>query len=181
MAFSLEDLKPLADLLLEKGAPLLATALLGPIGGSIANAICPSLAQAFGLTTGASPTELAKAIQADPEADAKLKQVQEEHSELLDWAQKSLDANQAALNVEPSFLGRLYVGGWRPAMGWTGVWTAIYQTLASVRSWPLVPIDHFIGIMGIWSGLAGIRTVEFVKGVARTSLSTIAKKAVRRG
>lgn len=185
MKLDLEPFKPLVGVLLEKGVPLLANAFLPGVGGAVAGIVMPSLVQAFGLSSDATPEIIAKAIQTDPDADAKLKQITEEHSELLDFAQKAIDANQAALAIEPSFWGRLYVGGWRPAMGWSGVFTATYQTVASVRGWALVPIDHFIGIMAVWTGLAGLRGVEFVKGVARTSLSsvaeTVAKKVVKRG
>jgi len=179
MNFDLAEFKPLADLLLEKGAPMLATALLGPLGGTIAGIVCPSLAAAFGLSADASPSAIAAAAAKDDGAADKVAAVEAQHSELLDWAQKAIDANQAALAAEPTFWGRLYVGGWRPAMGWLGV-AVIGREVGyyAMLKGPL-PFETLSLIVGLWCGLAGIRSVEMVRGVARTTLATIAKKAMR--
>jgi hypothetical protein len=99
--------------------------------------------------------------------------VQDAHSELLDFTQKAIDANQNAIALEPSFWGRLFVGGWRPAMGWAGVMTVIYQSFASVGKFPLLPLDMYMTTLGLWGGLAGVRTVETIKGVARTTLTSL--------
>lgn len=176
MNFDLSELKPLADLLILKGAPMLATALLGPVGGTVASAVIPALASMFGLSPDAPPSEIASAVAKDDGAEDKIASVASAHSELLDWAKMAVDANQAALAAEPSFWGRLYVGGWRPAMGWTGVGTTVYQIVASIKGLALVPFDMFSLILALWAGLAGVRSVEMVKGVARTTLSTALRK-----
>lgn len=181
MEINVEALKPFASLLIEKGFPLLAQALLGPVGGSIASVVMPALAKLLGLSDDASVEEVHEALSKDTDASAKLAAVQEQHSELLDMAKLATDANQAALALEPSFWGRLYVGGWRPAMGWTGVFV-IWREIghyAMVKG-PL-PFETLSLIVGLWCGLAGIRGVEMVKGVARNSLATVVKKVVRRG
>lgn len=172
----LEDLKPLADLLLESGVPLLANMLLPGIGGKIANTIVPEIAQAFGLSPGASVNDMTTAIQADPNAQAKLAVIESNHKELLSFAQDSLTANQSALTLEPTFMGRFFVGGWRPAMGWIGVLTAAYQVVASVAHFVLIPVETYGITLGVWAGLAGIRGVEKVHGVARSSMKTVTAK-----
>ncbi|PPQ37058.1 hypothetical protein SAMN06265338_11523 [Rhodoblastus acidophilus] len=179
MSFNLDEFKPLASVLLQQGAPLLARALLGPFGGMIAGAVVPSLVEAFGLPADASPADIATAASKDDSAADKLAAIQAQHQDLLDWAQKAMDANQAALAAEPSFWGRLYVGGWRPAMGWLGV-AVIGREVGyyAMLKGPL-PFETLSLIVGLWCGLAGIRSVEMVRGVARTALATVAKRAVR--
>jgi hypothetical protein len=171
MNFDLDDLKPLADVLLINGVPLLANMFLPGIGGTIASAIVPSIASAFGLTSSASVSDLTTAIQADPNSAAKLAVIQAKHAELLDFAQKSITADQNALTLEPSFWGRMFVGGWRPAMGWIGVVIVSYQTFATLVKISLLPADMFSTILTLWAALAGVRTIETVAGTARTSLT----------
>lgn len=177
MAIELDDLKPLADILLEKGAPILATAVLGPVGGNVAAAVLPKLAEAFNLDPRASAAEIVAAASNDSNASGKVAAVQDAHSELLDVAKAAQDANVSALSLEPSFVGRLYVGGWRPAMGWGGVIALLYQIVASVRGWTPISFDTFATIMSVWAALAGVRGVEMVKGVARMNLKTKTAKA----
>jgi len=178
MNVALDDLKPIVDLLLTNGVPLLANMLLPGVGGTVAAAVMPSLVQAFGLTPEASVSDLATAIQADPNAAAKLAVLQERHASQLDFSKSAVDANEEAIKLEPSFWGRLFVGGWRPAMGWVGVWAVIYQIVASATKLPLMPIEMFGTVLGLWTGLAGIRAVEAVKGVARSSLSVVHENAI---
>lgn len=175
MSFSLNELKPLADVVLEQGVPLLANIFLPGIGGTIASAIVPSIAAAFGLAPDASPADIAAAVQADPNAAAKLATVQEKHNELLDFAQKTLDANQAEVALEPTFLGRLFVGGWRPAMGWMGVFALAYQMLASLFRFTLLPTDIFAISLGAWTALAGVRGIEMVKGLSAAAPAGFSK------
>lgn len=169
----LEAFKPLADVLLEKGVPLLANMLVPGIGGTIASAVVPSIAEAFGLSSTASPSEVAATVAADPDAVTKLEAVKDKHRELLQFAEQTLTDNQGALALEPTFAGRLFVGGWRPAMGWVGVLSVIYQIFASVLKLTLLPTDIFAIALGAWTALAGVRGIEMVKGVAHTTLSTM--------
>jgi len=175
MNIDLDDLKPLADIILVNGVPLLANLLLPGVGGSIASAVVPSIAAAFGLTPAASVTDLTTAIAADPAAAVKLAAVQDKHAELLNFAKDANDASQAALALEGSFGGRFFVGGWRPAMGWIGVAVVFYQGAASASHLPLLSIEMFGTILALWAGLAGIRGFEKVSGVARDSFAKKAK------
>ena len=63
----------LGESIIKIGAPLLGTAIGGPFGGSIAAIV----AEKFGVNSNV-PDEIKKAIQADPEAAIKLKQIESE-------------------------------------------------------------------------------------------------------
>lgn len=175
MSFNIEDLKPLADMLLEKGVPLLANVFLPGVGGAVASVLMPAIAGAFGLAPDASVGDITTAVQADPNAATKLAEIQDTHTELLAFAQQTLTANQTELALEPTFLGRLFVGGWRPAMGWMGALSLFYQMLASVVGFKLLPFDIYAVSLGAWTALAGVRGIEMVKGLAATAPTTFSK------
>lgn len=71
----------------------------------------------------------------------------------------------------------LFVAGWRPAVGWVGVFTLLYSGIGiSILSWlgaiwglpPLPLIDSTVttNILYGMLGIGGMRTVEKVKEVA---------------
>jgi hypothetical protein len=182
MAFDLSTLEPLAAQLARAGAPILANTL-GTVlpfpANLIAKTVIGSLAAAFGANAD-DPQDLANKIAADPDAAAKLQSVTDEHAtdiaSALDFARLQTDATDRALALEPSFWGRLYVGGARPGMMWVGVFVAIYQIVAAARGGTLIPFDVYAATLATFGALAGVRGYEMVKGVARTSLVAPAAK-----
>ncbi len=182
MPFDISALAPLAEQLAKAGAPILASTL-GTVlpfpANLIAKTIVSSLAAAFGGDAD-DPQELANKIAADPDAAAKLQSVTDQHAtdiaSALDFARLAADENEHALALEPTFAGRLYVGGWRPAFGWIGVAVTAYQIVAPVRGLPPITFDVYAATMATWGALAGIRGIEAVKGVVRTSLAPVRRK-----
>ena len=100
---------------------------------------------------------------------------------------------QIAVNAEEAKSPSLFVSGWRPAVGWVGalalalayipkalVLTAFwcYQAyltysqpgavLPALPAFPDLGVGDVIALLGAILGVAGMRTVEKVKGVART-------------
>jgi len=104
MTISINFLKPLADLV-EKYAPTIASSLFGPVGG-IAVSLIESM---FGIKPNDDP--VAK-IQADPDHDVKLKQLEETHKEALlslkgTLAQVNLQNSESAREREVSIISKL--------------------------------------------------------------------------
>lgn len=104
MTISFNFLKPLADFI-EKEAPTLASSLFGPVGG-IAVSLIESM---FGIKPTDDP--VAK-IQADPDHDIKLKQLEEAHFQALlslkgILAQADVADSESARNREVSIIEKL--------------------------------------------------------------------------
>jgi hypothetical protein len=113
-------------------------------------------------------------------ADAKLK--------LLELAQKGelaqLDADvktaigQMEVNKAEAQTGSLFIGGWRPAVGWVCVAGMAYQFIgAPLLTWvstandlpapPVLDMGDLLTILAGMLGLGSLRTVEKFKGVAK--------------
>jgi hypothetical protein len=76
--------------LVAKAAPLVGTVLGGPVGG-IVGAAGALVGQALGCEP--TPQSVAQAVQADPEAALKLKQLEVNYqSRLITWQEKQMDA-----------------------------------------------------------------------------------------
>lgn len=87
--------------------------------------------------------------------------------------------SQAAVNLEEAKHPSIFVSGWRPAVGWFGVvGLAMQYVVQPVVSWVVVLTGSAIslpeldteGLMALLMsilGVAGLRTVEKVKQVAR--------------
>lgn len=108
----------------------------------------------------------------DPEERAKAEAAL--RADLLQW-----DKNQTDINVEEARNPHIFVGGWRPALGWTCAFAfAFIYVLGPLITWSTtlagypVPLPNFntealmtltLGMLG----LGGLRTLEKMKGVAR--------------
>lgn len=128
-------------------------------------------------------TGLLEKLLPDPKAaaDAKLR--------LLELAQQGelaqLDADmktalgQMDVNKAEAQSGSVFIGGWRPAVGWVCVIGLAYQFLlwpilgwvSGIQHWTLPPELDFgslLTLLGGMLGLGGLRTAEKIKGVARS-------------
>lgn len=93
---------------------------------------------------------------------------------------------QTEVNKVEAASASLWVAGWRPAIGWVGALAMVYQflaypmlvwcwTLLQARGWvaadlhapPMLDTDALWVILTGMLGIAGARTFEKVKGVAR--------------
>lgn len=111
--------------------------------------------------------------QLPPEKQAELAMRQKELENQIILAQTSINAAEAA---SP----RMFVSGWRPAIGWVCAVAMIFQyllrpfllVLNAKFAWGLVEIPGLDS--NLWElllgmlGLGGLRTYEKMKGVART-------------
>ena len=108
----------------------------------------------------------------DPEARAKAEAE-------VRAALANANAQQLAVNAAEAASGSIFIGGWRPFIGWVcGAAFAWQFVLAPVANWaaaasghPLPPLPTLDS--ALWEllfgmlGLGGLRTVEKIKGVAR--------------
>lgn len=96
------------------------------------------------------------------------------------------DLAQVEVNKVEAAHASLFISGWRPAVGWLGVFALGYQFIAypiMVWAWaiaqnqghipagvsppPMIPSDELWVILSGILGIAGMRSVEKVRGVAR--------------
>lgn len=127
--------------------------------------------------------DILKRVLPDPQMaeDAKLK--------LVDLAQRgelaNLDADlkvalgQLAVNQAEAATGNVFIGGWRPFIGWAcGVGLAYAFLLYPLLTWaaalwqpgfapPALVVDHLMELVIAMLGMAGLRSWEKFKGVAR--------------
>ena len=100
------------------------------------------------------------------------------HAKLAGIAQKS-DAEQASVNRTEAQHRSLWVSGWRPGIGWSGVagisWTFVLQPIVAwacavwapgVEPPPPVETGPLLTLVGIMIGNATRRTIEKRSGVA---------------
>ena len=97
-----------------------------------------------------------------------------------------LDLAQIEVNKTEAQSASLFVSGWRPAIGWIGATSLAYQFLAypmAMWAWtylqgvgwipqelkppPVMPSDQLWVILSGMLGIAGLRSVEKLKGVAQ--------------
>ena len=93
---------------------------------------------------------------------------------------------QLEVNQAEATSGSLFVAGWRPAIGWIGAAALSYQFLlypllvwvwsllqargvvpGDLRPPPMLDTDALWVVLSGMLGIAGLRSVEKVKGVAR--------------
>lgn len=85
---------------------------------------------------------------------------------------------QLEINATEAANPSLFVAGWRPFVGWLSGLGLAYATivhnllawLAQVQHWPAPPAvdtDTLLYVLGALLGVAGLRTVEKVKGATK--------------
>lgn len=89
--------------------------------------------------------------------------------------ENKLDLAQLEVNKVEATSGNLFVSGWRPAVGWVGVFGLIYTYLGQpLLSWfsvivdvpvpPKLDVDQLLALLFGMLGMSGLRTVEKVRG-----------------
>jgi hypothetical protein len=90
------------------------------------------------------------------------------------------DARQVTVNAAEAATGNMFIGGWRPATGWTCVAGLVYQTIvqpvvpwvltvvgvANVPALPPIDGDTLMVLLFGLLGLGGLRTAEKIRGKA---------------
>lgn len=159
-----QGFKKIAGALVAVGAPILANATLGPLGGQIVGQIVQNL----GLGPEASETEIEKAIvAANPEIlveirRIELQMIEAQHSVLMnreDNDTRRIEAVNEAIKAE--VIGNPCAGAWRPLWGrwscygfWISLYTLIILTVVDVIAFggaSLVP--HLPIILGALTGV----------------------------
>jgi hypothetical protein len=168
--FDQKDLEALAGTLIKAGAPIIGGIVGGPFGAVIGGLI-PQIAGAFGLSPDSTPDVVAATVAADPNAGTKLAAIENASQTALDYAKLQAEQNKDELSADGPLPFKLFLSGWRPAMGWvSGPIIVVYQIIASAAHLPLIPNDLLAWITPIWVGLAGLRTYERAQGVAVDNL-----------
>lgn len=93
---------------------------------------------------------------------------------------KQVDVGQLELNKAEIAKEGWFFGGWRPFIGWCGglaicyqflmrpLWDAFTYLLApNMPTLPSADLNEIIGLVAAMLGVAGLRTVEKIKGVHR--------------
>ena len=170
--------------LLKTAAPMLATALGGPIAGAAVN----FLAGKFG--TEATAEAVQQAVAGMTAADmVKMKEIDTEFQKHMADNGIAIALAQIAVNVEEAKSLNWFVAGWRPAVGWvcvaalglsyvpkalvlTAFWAyQAYLNLAhpeievqALLPFPDLGVTDLLGLLGAILGVGILRTVEKVKG-----------------
>ena len=93
---------------------------------------------------------------------------------------RQVDVGQLELNKAELAKAGWFFGGWRPAIGWCGALAIAYQFLLrplwdaftyiiapDLPTLPSADLNEIIGLVAAMLGVAGLRTVEKIRGVAR--------------
>lgn len=149
------DFAALGAQLIKLGAPILGTAIGGPLGGAVGTV----LAQTFG-AADETPEAISAAVQADPQAGDKLKTLEADRSdEWLSIIKAGQELQAQLATTESSQGGFAYY--WRPAMSWLII-TIIAQSFL-VAPWLRglmsvdvgTPYDQVLGISAVWLTIYG--------------------------
>lgn len=109
-----------------------------------------------------------------PDPEAKIKAESELRESLSTWDKAQMDVNKAEAST-----GSIFIGGWRPAIGWACASALWFQYVASplviwggnVLGYPLPTppvLDQVLWeLMFGMIGMGGLRTYEKIKGVAK--------------
>lgn len=139
--------------------------------GALLAALLPSLMQVIGK------------VLPDPQAAADAQRRLVELAQQGELAQLDADLKlalgQLDINKAEAQSGSLFIGGWRPAVGWVCVLGLAYQFLAfpllgwagaNLAGWsapPVLDMGTLLTLLGGLLGLGGFRTAEKIKGVAK--------------
>jgi len=152
-------------------APLIGTLLGGPAGGTIGALVSRVL------NCKNDPEQVYNLLKDNPEAILKIKQAEIEHdTELAKLAFQSASA-QIQVNLQEAKSPKLFISGWRPAVGWICAIGLLYSSVVqNIIAWvakfyntgitpPSLDTTTLMSVLFGMLGLAGYRTYEKVKDV----------------
>jgi len=109
-----------------------------------------------------------------PDPAAKIKAEEALRADLMEWDKGQMEVNKAEASS-----GSLFIGGWRPFIGWTcGLALAFQYLITPIAMWLAgifevtipapPPLDDMLWqLMAGLLGMGGLRTFEKIKGVAK--------------
>jgi len=121
------------------------------------------------------------------EDKTKAKEVISEVQQGLYTVINTINANQAAIQIEEAKHPHLFVAGWRPFVGWglgSTIWyffltyplNWVVEVLSYTNGWESFPrmevpeMEIVISLLSAMLGIAGFRSFEKIKNVARSNL-----------
>jgi hypothetical protein len=151
-----------------------AVAAVASVGGKLIDRLWPDPAQA-----AAAKIELLKMQQTGELAQL--------------TAETDLLKGQLEVNKVEAASTSLFVGGWRPFIGWVcgaslaavyipkavimeGMWVYACIQAGALVTFPDLGLTDLFGLLGAMLGIGGMRTVEKAMGVATTVVTKVAKK-----
>jgi hypothetical protein len=166
-------LSVLAPILVSLGAPILGSILrtnIGGVAGEASAQVIDALAKAFGAQP--TPEAVKAAIEADPNAAAKVQAIERERSaEWVAYLTMGTSQRNRMLDREDE-RGSVFSWGWRPAMSWmllflwswNGVILPVVNATAGA-SIVSIPWEHLLGFAGLWLAIyGGGHTIKSVLG-----------------
>jgi len=110
--------------------------------------------------------------------ESKANEAKLELAKLQQQGELQIILGQLEINKAEAQSGSVFVGGWRPAIGWTCAFALAYEYLflpllswfAIVHDMPVPPhlvMDGMMELVLAMLGVAGLRTVEKIQGVAK--------------
>jgi hypothetical protein len=118
-----------------------------------------------------------------PDKNARAEAKEQMESQML-VAMTSLVDGQLKINMKEAEHGRIFVAGWRPAIGWICgsalAWSFVLQPFVSwiaflfgvkLEGMPELELGPLLSILMGMLGLGGLRTYEKTLGVARKSVN----------
>ena len=147
--------------------------ILGTIFGNLVGSATASGVATAANGLGDAAIKIRQAITNDITADKKA----EIELELVKIEAAAALAQNEVNKIEASS-GNLFVAGWRPAVGWLGVFGLAYASIGypllvwlslnfGIQSPPQTDTDILLTLLAGLLGLGGMRTFEKSKGVAR--------------
>ena len=184
------DWTQIAGSLVKAGLPTLGGLIGGPAGAAIGSTVGPILADALGLPPDATPEDVGKVIEANPEA---ARQAERDRAADLRIAIEQAQTEQIRI-VNETMRAELaqenwFIKGWRPACGWAlgAIWLlhgVVIGRAMYLRDFEIIraiaDLTVFYGVMGGVTGVyAWRRTTEKITGVASAPVPDALAQAAR--
>ena len=130
----------------------------------------------FNAITGGAVSAVAEGVKSVTETITDYKSKKLDAEQALAKLEQQLPTLQAQINLTEASNPSLFVSGWRPFIGWTCGLGVFYQYLFApilngivneATRFPSIDIIDLISLLIAMLGIAGYRTIEKARGVAR--------------